>query len=261
MLGGDEVLERATWDTFWVPDFVRIVDRPELLCLACPEVEASLYNMVLRLRPPRGRLRALLDEVVEAHRGRESRVPVPPTIRSSELEEALLERSYQPRVHHHGYVLGTGGHRPRPRGGIRVVRVTTPAQLRRAVKVVGAAFGDPRVPGDDELERLWADCSPADARVQRYLAVDAETGEGLAHGGLTVHTSLGFGFLWGGGTVPGARGRGAYRAVLDARILRASQLGLGRVGLYGRDETSGPIVEALGFAREGPMVHWVRGPT
>ena len=58
--------------------------------------------------------------------------------------------------------------------------------------------------------------------------------------------------------MPGARGRGAYRALLQARVLEARRLGLGAVGLYARVATSWPIVSRLGFETLGTMVNWDR---
>jgi GNAT superfamily N-acetyltransferase len=71
---------------------------------------------------------------------------------------------------------------------------------------------------------------------------------------MNVHAGLGF--LWGGGTLPEARGRGAYRAVLAARMRRARELGLGWVGLQARADTSWPVVRRLGFQSDGSMVSW-----
>jgi GNAT superfamily N-acetyltransferase len=57
--------------------------------------------------------------------------------------------------------------------------------------------------------------------------------------------------LWGGGVVPEARGRGAYRAVLDARLRYAVDHGATLALVKGRVETSGPILRRAGFAAYG----------
>jgi hypothetical protein len=69
---------------------------------------------------------------------------------------------------------------------------------------------------------------------------------------------MGIAMLWGGGTVPDGRGRGAYRAVLAARAAHAAALGVGLLGVYAREGTSAPILERLGFRRGAAMTLWDR---
>ncbi len=57
--------------------------------------------------------------------------------------------------------------------------------------------------------------------------------------------------MWGGGVLPGARGRGVYRALLHERLRYALEHG-GRLALVkGRVETSGPILRRAGFEKVG----------
>ena len=60
-------------------------------------------------------------------------------------------------------------------------------------------------------------------------------------------------------TVREGRGRGAYAAVVAARLHEAARAGCGLVGMYAREGTSAPIVERQGFEKHGPMVTWIRG--
>ena len=53
--------------------------------------------------------------------------------------------------------------------------------------------------------------------------------------------------LWGAGTRPAFRGRGAYRALLAARIGLAREHGATLALVKGRVETSGPILRRAGF--------------
>jgi hypothetical protein len=57
--------------------------------------------------------------------------------------------------------------------------------------------------------------------------------------------------LWGGGVVPEARGRGAYRAVLAERLRYACEQGATLALVKGRVETSGPVLRRAGFAAHG----------
>ena len=75
--------------------------------------------------------------------------------------------------------------------------------------------------------------------------------------GINIYPDLRFGFLWGGGTVPEARGRGAYSAVVARRMDHAKQIGLDLAGVYARIDTSSPIVARQGLERFGSMTYWV----
>ena len=77
---------------------------------------------------------------------------------------------------------------------------------------------------------------------------------------MTFFPALGFAMLWRGGTVPNARGRGLYKAVLKERTRFAKQYGIALVGLYAKLTTSAPIVARVGFEGHGHMTFWDRPP-
>ncbi|WP_235915576.1 hypothetical protein [Puerhibacterium puerhi] len=57
--------------------------------------------------------------------------------------------------------------------------------------------------------------------------------------------------LWGAATLPDARGRGAYRAVLAERLRRSRALGASLALVQGRVGTSAPVLVRAGFRRYG----------
>ena len=57
--------------------------------------------------------------------------------------------------------------------------------------------------------------------------------------------------LWGGAVVPSVRGKGVYRAVLDARLSYAVAYGATMALVKGKIDTSGPILRRAGFAAYG----------
>jgi acetyltransferase (GNAT) family protein len=80
--------------------------------------------------------------------------------------------------------------------------------------------------------------------------------EPAAMGRLYVHPESHFAGLYGGGTLPKFRGRGAYRATVRARMLDAARFGARYLLVDARD-TSRPILERMGFvslARTWPCV-------
>lgn len=251
----DEILERTQWDFFWVPGDVTIVDREELAYLSCPR-DASYVNLVLRTRAEE-RAPQLVDEVREAHRGRKSRWMVTPTWDHAALDVALHEGGYAPDAEHDAAVLATD---QELRGGsFEVRRVADHEGMLDWVSVVMGSFpasGEP--PSASDLRDALALCTAPGARVARIVAYDH--GEPISAGGLSAFADMSFGLLWAGATLPAARGRGAYRAILAARVALARAMGLRHVGLFAKTDTSSPVVARVGFTLYGKMTVWACGP-
>jgi hypothetical protein len=247
-----ETLERSQWDHFWVPPDVTVVDRPELLLYACAR-DTSYLNTVVRTRAPDGELPALIAEAEGHYRGRRARWLVPDTFPTAGLEAALGRSGWAETERFEVRALDVAAWARPP--SATSVAVTTRTALLDAYAVADAAFGRATTHTEAEIALDLAACREG-TRVHRFVAYEA--GEPVAVGGMTAFPALGFGLLWGGGTAPGARGRGAYSAVLGARIARAKALGLTTVGLYARVETSAPIVARLGFGRFGEMRYFER---
>lgn len=257
-LGPDEILERTQWDFFWVPDDARAVDRPELAYLASSR-DLPMLNTVVRTRAAADALPALVAEVGAVHRRVTSRWNVPPTFDPGPLEAVLAEGGWAPAYTYAGYTLPVDRGSPASAAGVGVERIADEAALEGALAVSAAAFGGDWTLTPAQAARDLAACADPAGRVHRFLA-RAPDGRPVSTGGLSIFPALSFGFLFGGCTAPDFRGRGAYRAILEARLAVARRLGVARVGLYGREETSGPIVARLGFDRHGPLVQWDRPP-
>jgi len=256
----DDVLEQTQWDLFWVPGDVTVFDRPEILYAACPREEVNL-NAVLRVRADAARIPALVAEVDEAHRAVRSRWVLAGASRHPELPGALACAGYAITHEHFAYAIEVSSYVPRAASpSVTVQAVATLDDLYVCQEIMSRAFDRPlhrdRVADEAEL----AVCTGSDARVRRFVVRDAQTSAPLASGGLTVFSALRFGLLRAGGTVPEARRRGAYAALIAARVEAARALGLTHVGLYARVGTSAPIIEAHGFQRAGPMTYWERAP-
>ncbi len=253
-----QLLERTQWDFFWVPQIpgAGIVDRPEIAYIHCdrPIVYA---NTVVRTRAPAERLPALLDEVAAAHAAHGSRWLTADTFDHRPLEAALAARGYEPAFRHDAVALAVEAFTPRRSPGITARVVDDMASLRDAYTVLAAAFGG-TAPTDPEIyDRALVGCTAPAARTRRVVAYDAH-GAPLATGAFNVYPELGIAFLWGGGTVPEGRGRGAYSAVLATRIEQLRRAGVKWAGLYARRETSAPIVKKQGFEVHGWMTYWDR---
>lgn len=250
-----ERLEQSTWDLFYLPSGVAVIDRPELLALQS-ERPVDYLNAVYRVRAKPKRLSALIEEVGAFHRDVESRWHVADTFDAQPLERKLAEQGYAATQAHDARVIAVDSFVAKATSNVVVRRIVDEAGLRDCWKVAEEAFGTARNYTDDDAVLELSQCAPAEAKVQRFVAY--EGGAPVCSGGMSCFPALGFALLWAGGTVPSARGRGAYSAVVAARIARAAQRNLEFVGLYAREDSSSPIVGAQGFSKVGRMSYWVR---
>jgi len=139
-------------------------------------------------------------------------------------------------------------------GDITVERVDTAAQLAEVYPIAAAVFGQPIASPEfqaAEAEELAAQVAPNGGRtIFRYLVrID---GVPVGAAGLTVEE--GVAKLWGAGVLAEARGRGAYRALLAARLTQAAALGARFALVKARIGTSSPILRKAGFVVYGREV-------
>jgi hypothetical protein len=121
-----------------------------------------------------------------------------------------------------------------------VVRVRTPAEAELFEAVEREAFGERRGSGAQLREAL----ASGSTDTLGYIAYLDE--EPACVGRLYTHPESRFGGLYGGGTRPGCRRRGCYRALVAARARDAAALGA-RYLQVDALPTSRPILERLGF--------------
>jgi len=136
-------------------------------------------------------------------------------------------------------VLTGGGSMPAP-AGTSARRVASVDELVTARRIQHEAFGG----NADEVgfEQAEADFATEGVVGSTFLAfVD---GDPVA-AGYASYTSLGL-LLFGGATLPLARGRGAYRALVAARAQEAAARGT-PVLVTHAGQMSRPILERLGF--------------
>jgi GNAT superfamily N-acetyltransferase len=132
--------------------------------------------------------------------------------------------------------------------GITLRWTTDDSTLRDAYEVLKVVFGGD-VPPDQRL-RIESDQVSRDVVNGRGGGVVAYLeGRPVGTGGLTV--ADGVGRLWSGSVLEGYRGRGVYRALLQARLEYAVENGATMALVKGRVETSGPILRRAGFAAHG----------
>lgn len=141
--------------------------------------------------------------------------------------------------------LGLGARAERPRAEL----VRDEATMRASYLISAEVW-------DEHPERSDADIADDVARAVAELdegsgvqVVAYLDGQPAATGGCTIAREVAR--LWGAGTRPQFRGRGAYRAVLARRIEVARRCGATLALVKGRVETSGPILAKAGFVSYG----------
>jgi GNAT superfamily N-acetyltransferase len=235
----------------WVPDGAPHVRTDELLVVAYPDhfLTPTVARVFGSGRDPVD----LVDEVHAIARGfGRHRLwwSLADRTRPPGLEAEVVRRggAVVERMDVLALVLNGGAPALGAPAGVTVRRVTGPGTARDALLVSQAAFGGPD-PTDEMVVESLAELRTglddgSNGRVVAYL-----DGRAASTGGWTMAGDVCR--LWGAGTHPDLRGRGAYRAILAARIQLASQAGATLALTHGRVETSSPILRRVGFKRFG----------
>ncbi len=246
-----ESILAASNEWSWVPEGAPHVRTDELLVVAYPEhfLTPTGARVFGSDRDPV----ELVDEVHDIARsfGRDRLWwHLSDTTRPAGLEVEVLHRGGEvvERMDVLGFVLdGTVPDLGVP-PTVTVRRVTDAGTTRHALVVSQAAFGGPS-PTEEMVQESLAEVRAglddgSSGRVVAYL-----DGRPASTGGWTMAGDVCR--LWGAGTHPDLRGRGAYRAVLAARIALAARVGATLALTHGRVQTSSPILQRVGFRRFG----------
>lgn len=134
-------------------------------------------------------------------------------------------------------------------GDVTVELVQTIDQLREVDALNVAVWEHQQPQTESELEEELADAESALASGEGGRVLARIDGVPVSTGGCMI--ANGFVALWGGATLPEARGRGAYRAVLSERMRFGAELGAITALVKGRISTSAPILARAGFRRFG----------
>lgn len=126
--------------------------------------------------------------------------------------------------------------------------IRTLEQVREA-DAINAPVWEQEPLDEDGLRAELADVHEALASGAGIHVLGRLDGEAVSTGGCTIVD--GFTRLWGAATLPTARGRGAYRAVLAERLRLGAEHGATTALVKGRVSTSAPILARAGFRHFG----------
>lgn len=246
-----ERLELANQQTWWLPSNV-VIHQGTDHCFYCHD---GMFRIV-RFTPPKSKIKTRLQEILNVVGKEPVRFTYLPHRHSLHVLTALNQAGFvrtqrcEGRVIHVDHVT-----RPSP-PDIQVIMVHTFAQMKRIYTIRKEVFGDRQIESDENIRRyLNASIGPK-ARVRQFLALDKATGAPLSQAGMSLFPNLKFSFLFAGGTLEEARGRGAYTALIHTRVNYARSIGMEYVGLFAREDTSAPIVTQHGFDYCGEMEDW-----
>jgi len=136
--------------------------------------------------------------------------------------------------------------------GVELRPVVEEAEVTALVSLHDAVFGVDHAAVGEAIRRGLAR-DPSTVAAVIAWAGDAP----VAAARVEFHYGTDFASLWGGGTIPGWRGRGVFRSLVAHRAAEAASSGF-RYLQVDASEDSRPILERLGFvelARTTPFVH------
>jgi hypothetical protein len=207
------------------------------------------WNTVQRQRLRPDEVDDVLEEVrsLLRERGRDrTQWEVGSSAEPTDLVDRLLERGLTRDKEPYAVALVLTQEPPPPPPEIVARRVETFEEYAAANAVQWEAFEMPEEDVAESLEKLperWRET----VNVMHAAWLDGE----IVAAGTAAPTEHGL-LLFGGATLPRARGRGAYRAVLRARWEEAARNGTPALITQG-GSMSRPILERLGFERVGEV--------
>jgi GNAT superfamily N-acetyltransferase len=144
---------------------------------------------------------------------------------------------------------------PRLPEGVTLREVGERRDLDRIADLGRDAFGH-AFPGLAEMLEGEREADPESLTIVVAEAVD----EAVCAGWIRFERGTEFATLWGGGTRPGWRGRGIYRAVVAYRARLAAERGFRYLQVDASSE-SRPILERLGFTAVATTTPYVWSPS
>ena len=246
-----EAVLAASNEWSWVPEGAPHVRNDEYLVVAYPD--HFLTPTSARVFGSEREASELADEIAEIAQGfGRDRLwwRLSELTRPEGLEPELVRRgaTVVDRMDVLALPLGSGVPDLAVPDDVEVRRVTDAQTVRDAIVVGNDAFGGEE-PTDEQVASSLAEVERGldDDSGGRWVAyVD---GRPAGTGGYTLADDVCR--LWGGGTHSTLRGRGAYRAVLAARLDTARAAGATLALTHGVVDTSSPILRRIGFTRYG----------
>jgi GNAT superfamily N-acetyltransferase len=221
-----------------VPD-LQVIERPGWLQIITPSIKAGGLNEVIYSLLEEQTADATIDEAIAMYRdlGLKFRWNAGPGSGPADLGKRLERRGLTPS-NGRGMARSTDVDGSLGAANTVDVRHVSATTLDDFTRVMAAGWSaDPAALGavhkhilDEGRHRFFvAYCDAAPAAAASYVPFERSA------------------FLMGGVVLPEYRGRGLYRALVQARMADARARGIGLVTSHAREQTSAPILEKMGF--------------
>lgn len=235
-----------------LPD-TKIIERPGWWQMITPSLTRGGMNEVACTELPEGEADAIIDETIASYRrlGLLFRWTVRPGDKPDDLAERLERRGL---VRSEGLAMAraTSGVPPADEGPITVDEVTL-ANVDDFTHVMAEGWGADPAQLDPLHRKMLTD--PAS---RSHLFVARYEGAAAAVAGYSALDRSAY--LVGAVALPAHRGRGLYRALVNARLRHAEARGLPLATSVARSDTSAPILARLGFEVVASMPSFVNTP-
>ncbi len=241
--------EAAPCDRVLVHADTRVVARPGWYQVVTPSAKGYL-NEIARSELEPGEVDAAIDAAVAEYHaiGNAVKWVVGPRTRPADMGARLEARGFTP---HPLVAMGAPTDlRAPPAPAIEARPVATEHDLERFVAISEEGYGMSAATARAHRAALAA--SLANGSVLLWIAWAGATPVGNA--ALVVAPE--YGYLIGGLVLPAARGRGAYRALVAARLAALAARGIEYAVTHASEATSAPILARLGFEALYRSVSW-----
>ncbi len=221
----------------------RVIERPGWYQIVTPSTGSAYLNEVAHSHLDASEADAIIDETIATYRelGLPVKWCVGPWTEPADTGERLASRGFE-GWDVRGMAIASDARRAEPRDGVRIEEVdetTLDAFLRTAT----AGWGLPPEQLDAERTTHREALRERPRRAHLFAATVGE--EVAATAGMLLRD--GYGYLVGAQVLERFRGRGLYRALIDARLAWLRERGIGLAVTQAREATSAPILERLGW--------------
>jgi GNAT superfamily N-acetyltransferase len=235
-----EAAVRAPWGAELFRPDSQLIERPGWRQILTPSATGYLNEVSLAQVAAEDAER-IIDETIAMYRAQHlsTKWYVGPTTQPADLGERLTRRgfeSWEVRA------MGIETDRPSEAGDIEVVAIRD-AELDGYLETAmrGWSMGEDQRAVERETHRREIAKRPQTA----HFFAARIAGENVGTAGVFLRD--GYGYLVGGQVLESARGRGAYRALVAARLAFLRARGDGYAVSLAREQTAAPLLERFGF--------------
>jgi Acetyltransferase (GNAT) domain len=220
----------------------RIIERPGWFQVATPSSPGTWRNEIIHSDVLEADAERVIDEVIATYHAMQKPVKwsVGPWTRPLDFGERLARRGFV-SWNVVGMGMSTASTLASANEGVRVVEVEERQGLATYAECAQRAWESPLPEIEAEIDALAA------AIAERTIRLYVVEVDGSPVGAAATVARGDYAYLLGAAVEPKGRGRGAYRALVAARLGDLFRSEIGYAVTHAREHTSAPILARLGF--------------